>query len=267
MAQQIVDAEVYQRLHVGVGAEGAEAPEMTEQESIAPNTTPVGSSGSFTFPIDLAVVSGGSASATGNVQYFIGPQQLSASGSYDLAVSGSATTTGRSGVDGVLSLRFYVSSETPYTLSGAVRTSKPLADTDRLQCQENGEVLVDAVGASATPGVDVPFVAAGYAYPGEQRVVECGVIKTIAASAVLASDDVSLRWGFDVALGATPTTTTTLPGPPLKPKQCRRACRKAAAACRRACTGTKAEKRVCRKGCNQLRKSCGQETGCTLPIG
>jgi hypothetical protein len=267
-AQQIVDAEVYQKLQVGVSAQEQGAPQQTAQKTIPPTTTPVGSSGNATVPIDLSVVSGGSASATGSVGYFVGPGQLSASGNFDLSVNGgSATSTAGSGVDEVFALRFFVSSETPYTVTGAVRTSKALESIDRLRCQENGKVLADAVGTSATLGVDLPFIAEGYAHPGEQRVVECAVIKSLAASELIASDAVSLRWNVDVTLGAAPTTTTTtLPGPPLKPKQCRRACRKAAVACRRACTGaTKKEKRACRKGCNQRRKACGQGTGCTLP--
>jgi hypothetical protein len=259
---QITNAELYQRLHGGVTAEGQSAPLETEQVDIPPTTTPIGNSGSSSFPIDLNVASGGSATLSGGVDWLVGPTQLQANGTYALAVNGSETTTGQAGIDDVFSMRFHVETQTPYTLSGAVRTSKALGGSDRLQCQENGAVLVDAAAASATPGADAVFLVEGVAYPGEQRVVECAVIKGIAASAVTTSDSVSLSWRFDVALGASTRTTTTLP---LKPKQCRRECRRAAASCRRACGGTRAEKRACKKACNQLRKGCGAETGCALP--
>jgi hypothetical protein len=261
-AAQIADAELYQRLHGGVGAEGQSSPVQTEQVDIPPTTTPIGGSGLSSFPIELAVTSGGSAMLTGSVDWLVGPTQVQGSGTYAMTANGSATTTGQAGIDDVFSMRFSVETQTAYTLSGAVRTSKALGGTDRLQCQENGEVLVDAAAASATPGADAVFVVEGVAYPGEQRVVECAVIKSIAASAVTTSDSASLSWRFDVALGASTPTTTTLP---LKPKQCRRECRRAAASCRRACGGTRAEKRACRKTCNQLRRGCGADTGCALP--
>lgn len=258
---QITGAELYQRLHGGVGAS---SPQKTEQVDILPTTTPIGNSGSSSFPIDLSVSSGGSGTLTGSVDWLVGPTQLQGSGTYAMTVNGGETATGQAGIDDVFSMRFSVESQTAYTLTGAIRTSKALGGNDRLQCQENGEVLVDAAAASATPGDDVTFLVEGVAFPGEQRVVECAVIKSIAASAVLATDSVSLSWSFNVALGpGTPTTTTTLV--PLRPKQCRRECRRAAASCRRACTGTRKEKRPCKQACNRARKACGADTGCMLP--
>ncbi len=265
---QITGADVYEDLSAGAYASSAGNPTVNDAVTVAGVTTPVAGSDSKNLPIELSAASGGgSSSVSGGTTWAVAPFQIDASGTFDLTAHGATQATGQAGADSVIAVDFGVETQVPYTVTGTVRTAKALnPSTERLQCQDSGIVLVDTATASASAGSFVPFERSSTIFPGERRQISCAVIKGVAGSEVFPNDDAKLEWTFTVALGTggPATTTTTLPTS-VKPKLCRRACRKAAAACRRACTGKGAERRLCKKACNQRRKSCGPATGCVLP--
>jgi hypothetical protein len=65
---------------------------------------------------------------------------------------------------------------------------------------------------------------------------------------------------FSVATTTTTSTTSTT----LRPKACRRACRRAAVACRHSCAAGKTG-RSCRLKCKDEARHCGESSGCVLP--
>jgi hypothetical protein len=262
---QLATAELYVNIHAATHATD-DTPTTDNQTYDHGPTTTDAFLGSGSFPWLLqSVVSDAMAKSQGQVDWLAAATQLRLAGNFHNEIESAAPSAASGGFDAIAKLTFTVTQQTPFSIAGGVSTGRALSASEVVACQINGTVLAGDTRATPLAAGDYPIVHQGTIYPGETFSLEC------AARSDGGTSDASTV-GFDATLtfgeGGGPGTTTTTTLQPLTKRQCKKACKQGAAACRASCGAlVKGEKRLCKKSCKQRLKACGQSTGCTLPVG
>jgi hypothetical protein len=262
---QLASAELFVDIHAATHATD-DTPKTDNQTYDHGPTTTDGLLGSGSFPWMLqSVVTDASAKSTGQVDWLAAATQLRLAANVHNEIESAAPSAASGGFDAVIKLTFTVSEQTPFTIAGGVSTGRALSDSEVVACQINGTVLAGDSRATPLPAGDYPIDHQGVISPGESFSLECAARSdggTADASTV--GFDATVTFG-DGDGGPSSTTTTTLQ--PLTKKQCKKACRRAGAACRQSCkTLDKADRKTCKRQCNDRKRQCGQSTGCQLPL-
>lgn len=260
---QLATAELYVDIHAATHANDDTPTTDNQTYDRGPETTN-GFLGSGTFPWLLqSVVTGASAKSQGQVDWLTAATQVRLAGSFHNEIESAAPSAASGGFDAVAKITFTVAEQTPFTIAGGVMTGRALDDAEVVACQINGTVLAGDSRATPLAAGSYGITYQSVAYPGESFALECAANSsggTGDASTVTFEATVTFGDGD----GGPATTTTTLQ--PLSKKQCKKSCKRAAAACRQSCGSfVKGDRRICRRQCKERARSCGQSTGCQLP--
>jgi hypothetical protein len=262
---QLATAELFANIHAGTNATDDTPTSDPQAYDHGPTTTDAFlGSGSFPWLLQ-SVVTGASAKSTGQVDWLAAATQVRLAGTFQNDIESTAPSAAAGGFDAIAKITFTVTEQTPYTISGGVHTNRALDEAEVVACQINGRVLAGDSRATPLAAGSYGIAYESVAYPGESLALECAA-KSNGGTADANTVTFEATVTFGDGDGGPGTTTTTLQ--PLTKRQCKKACRQGAAACRGSCGSlVKGEKRLCKKSCKQRLKACGQSTGCTLPVG
>lgn len=260
---QLATAELFVDIDAGTNATDGEGNDDPQAYTQGPRSEDAFlGSGSFPWLLQ-SVVTGASAKSTGQVDYLSAATQVRLAGNFHNEIESAAPSAASGGFDAVVKVTFTVSEETPYTIAGGVSTGRALDEAEVVACQINGRVLAGDSRATPLPAGSYGITYESVAYPGESFALECAA-KSNGGTGDASTVSFEATVTFGDGDGGPASTTTTLQ--PLSKKQCKKSCKRAAAACRQSCGSfVKADRKICRRQCKGRARSCGQSTGCQLP--
>lgn len=260
---QLASAELFVDINAGTNATNDVPVSDPQSYGVGPQSSNAFlGSGSFPWLLQ-SVVTGANAKSEGQLDWLATSTQVRLAGNFHNLIAATAPAAALGGFDAVAKITFTVTEQTPFSIAGSVTTGRELSGPEVVACQINGTVLAGDTRATPLAAGSYAIVYDGVIYPGESFALECAA-KSDGGSA----DTNTVTFDATLTFGEGPATTTTTTLQPLTKRQCKKACKRGAAACRASCgTLEKVERRACRKSCKQRLRACGQSTGCNLPLG
>ena len=171
---QLSSAELFVDIDAGVSATDMNIPTDTDTFSNGPITSDI-FLGSGSIPWNLQAADGaGAATTVGQVQYLATTtSQIFARGDFEFLTSAGGDAAALGGFDAVVSIRFQVAVETPYTVTGFVSTAQALDAPQVVSCQINGTILAGDTRATPLAAGTYLIDAQRTLFPGETAVLEC----------------------------------------------------------------------------------------------
>lgn len=263
---QVASAELFINATAGTNASDENVPSDPQSFHDGPRTTDI-TLLSDGIPILLQSHAGGAdGKVQGQINYLAAATQITTSGTFHVQVGAlGEAAAALANVDATLEITFQTAVDTPYHISGHVKSAIDLSNSEVVTCQVNGTVLAGDTRATPLMAGVYPFTRDGTAAANEPISVECAAAWGAGATSTVGFSN-DLEWELTVNFGSTTTTSSTPPTtlvPPTK-KQCRKRCAAALKSCKLGCSGIRPNQRACNRQCKQRRRGCGLATGCML---